>query len=103
MEPASRRDRRGATKIAKDRGPLPIPPLGLGSYLWQNRQSMSPVKEEGVEEVVTFLLAIFRVDRKGGREIGVNLGAEERGIDFLVSDSKTQVAVKGPAIFFLGR
>jgi DNA polymerase III delta prime subunit len=53
-------------------------------------------KRKALHEVVPFLLAIFRVDGERGREIALNLGAEERDIDFLVSESKTQPVSKGP-------
>jgi len=53
-------------------------------------------KRKVLQEVVPFLVAIFRLDELQGREIAVNMGAEERDIDFLVSESKTQPAVKGP-------
>ncbi len=53
-------------------------------------------KRKALHEVVPFLLAIFRVDEERGREIALNLGAEERDIVFLVSESKTQPANMGP-------
>jgi len=53
-------------------------------------------KRKSLQDVVPFLIAIFRLDPRGGREIAVNLGAEERDIDFLISESKAQVAPKGP-------
>lgn len=53
-------------------------------------------KRKSLEDVISFLLAIFRLDPQSGREIAVNLGAEERDIDFLISESKIQAAQKGP-------
>ncbi len=53
-------------------------------------------KRKALHEIVPFLLAIFRVNEERGREIASNLGAEERDIDFLASESKTQPAAKGP-------
>jgi hypothetical protein len=53
-------------------------------------------KKKSLEDVVPFLLAIFRLDPQRGREIAVNLGAEERDVDFLISESKTQAVLKGP-------
>jgi replication factor C large subunit len=53
-------------------------------------------KRKALHEVVPFLIAIFRADEERGREIAVNLEAEERDIDFLVSESKTHPALKGP-------
>jgi replication factor C large subunit len=53
-------------------------------------------KRKALQEVVPFLVAIFRSDGERGREIAVSLDAEERDIDFLVSESKTQAVVKGP-------
>jgi len=53
-------------------------------------------KRKALHEVVPFLVAIFRSDGERGREIALSLEAEERDIDFLVSESKTQAAVKGP-------
>jgi hypothetical protein len=53
-------------------------------------------KSKALHEVVPFLVAIFRFDGERGREIALSLEAEERDIAFLVSESKTQAAVKGP-------
>jgi len=53
-------------------------------------------KRKALHEVVPFLVAIFRVDEEQGREIALNLEAEERDIDFLVSESKNRPALKGP-------
>lgn len=53
-------------------------------------------KRKALYEVVPFLVAIFSSDGERGREIALSLEAEERDIDFLVSESKTQPTVKGP-------
>ena len=53
-------------------------------------------KRKSLEDVVPFLLAIFRLAPEQGREIALNIGAEERDIDFLISESKTQAGPKGP-------
>ncbi len=53
-------------------------------------------KRKALHEVVPFLVAIFGADEERGRRIAVDLEAEERDIDFLVSESKTQPGVKGP-------
>jgi DNA polymerase III delta prime subunit len=53
-------------------------------------------KRRALHEVVPFLVAIFRVGEERGREIALNLEAEKRDIDFLVSESKVQPAAKGP-------
>ena len=52
-------------------------------------------KRKALLEVVPFLVAIFRSDEEGSREIALSLEAEERDIDFLASESKTQNLVKG--------
>lgn len=46
--------------------------------------------------LVPVLVAIFRLDNIQGREIGSNLGLDERDIDFLLTESKIQAAPTGP-------
>ncbi len=53
-------------------------------------------KRKALHEIIPCLIAIFRVGEDRGRELAVNLGVEERDIDFLVSESKTQAAPMGP-------
>lgn len=53
-------------------------------------------KRKALHEIVPYLITIFRIDEDRGRELAVNLGAEERDIDFLVSESTTQAAARGP-------
>lgn len=52
-------------------------------------------KRKALLEVIPYLLSIFAADQEQGREIAVNLGAEERDIEFLISDAKTQPRTEG--------
>jgi replication factor C large subunit len=53
-------------------------------------------KRKARHEIVPFIVAIFRIDQEIGQKIAQDMGAEERDIDFLISESKTQVAMSGP-------
>lgn len=52
-------------------------------------------KRKARQDVVPFLTAIFRLDESLGKEIALSLEAEDRDIEFLVSESKTQLPPKG--------
>jgi hypothetical protein len=53
-------------------------------------------KRKALQSIIPTLLAIFRIDDVRGREIAVQLELEERDIDFLASESKTQSLPAGP-------
>jgi replication factor C large subunit len=52
-------------------------------------------KRKALHSIVPTLVAIFQVDDVRGREIAVRLELEERDIDFLASESKTQSVPSG--------
>lgn len=52
-------------------------------------------KSKALHEIIPYLVAIFRADSEEGRGIAFGLGADERDIDFLVSESRTQIASQG--------
>jgi hypothetical protein len=53
-------------------------------------------KRKALQNIVPTLVEIFRLDDAKGREIAAGLELEERDIDFLVSESKTQPLQSGP-------
>jgi replication factor C large subunit len=53
-------------------------------------------KRKALIEIIPSLIALFRISEELGRNFAVGLELEERDIEFLVSESKTQLAVKGP-------
>jgi hypothetical protein len=58
-------------------------------------------KRTALHDILPFLVAIFRTDREEGRGIAISLELEERDIDFLLSESKTQSQMRptGPRDF----
>jgi replication factor C large subunit len=54
------------------------------------------ISKRKAHEVVPFLVALFKGNVERGTQIALSLGAEDRDIDFLLSESKTQPVVKGP-------
>ncbi|HUK50357.1 MAG TPA: replication factor C large subunit [Terriglobales bacterium] len=53
-------------------------------------------KRKSLLEIVPSLIALFRISEDVGRNYAAGLELEERDIEFLVSESKTQPAAKGP-------
>ena len=53
-------------------------------------------KRKALQSIVPILLAIFQIDDVRGREIAARMELEERDIDFLASESKTQSLPAGP-------
>jgi len=53
-------------------------------------------KRKALQDIVPTLIEIFRIDDVKGREIAAGLELEERDIEFLVSESKTQPPQSGP-------
>jgi hypothetical protein len=53
-------------------------------------------KRKALQDIVPTLIEIFRLDDVKGREIAAGLELEERDIEFLVSESKTQPSQSGP-------
>jgi replication factor C large subunit len=53
-------------------------------------------KRKALQSIVPTLVAIFQIDDVQGRQIATHLELEERDIDFLASESKTQPLSAGP-------